>query len=164
MTVYTEKPVAQASGTLSPAVSRLRMREVTLRQQAARLQARAEHLQRVGRVKEQRLMRRVDAHEKIVLGAMVKKARLDLLLHHISDRTEQRRNDKDTMPTSREIANQSSDYDRDLILGSLMWLAVVLTLSRDLECAQLLPDRNQLREAGHRALHSGRRGHDHRHN
>ena len=66
------------------------MREVTLRQQAARLQARAEHLRRVGRVKEQQLMRRVDAHEKIVLGAMVKKAGLDLLLHHISDRTEQR--------------------------------------------------------------------------
>ena len=118
------------------------MREVTLRQQAARLQARAEHLQRVGRVKEQQLMRRVDAHEKIVLGAIVKKTGLDLLLllHHISDRTEQRRNDKDTMPTSREIANQSSDYDRDLILGSLMWLAVALTLSRDLESAQLIPD------------------------
>lgn len=50
------------------------MRETTLRQQAAQLQAQAEHWKRVGRVQTQQLKRRVDTHEKIALGALVKKA------------------------------------------------------------------------------------------
>ena len=57
-----------------PALGRLRMRETALRQQAAQLQARAEHLERVGHMQAQQLKRRVDAHEKIVLGALLKKA------------------------------------------------------------------------------------------
>ena len=47
----------------------------------------------------------MDAHEKIVLGALIKKAGLDIC----------------------RVDDQSINYDRELILGGLLWLAHVLT-------------------------------------
>ena len=76
MTVQHQKTTAQPSAP--PSLARLRVREAALRHQAAQLQARAEHLDRVGRAHAQQLQRRIDAHEKIVLGALVKKAGLDV--------------------------------------------------------------------------------------
>jgi len=122
------------------------MRETALRQQAARLQARAEHLERVGRVQAQQLHRRVDAHEKIVLGALVKKAGLALPLSHPDAEEERRRNDDDVVPTRRGIAAQSTAYDRALILGALMWLASAL--NRPANDAVTVPERQRLREEG----------------
>ena len=78
MTVHDKKPAAPV-GSGAP-IARLRIREAALRHQAAQLQARAEHLQRVAHSQAQRLQRRVDAHEKIVLGSLVKKAGLDFPL------------------------------------------------------------------------------------
>ena len=76
-----------------PALGRLRMRETALRQQAAQLQARAEHLERVGHMQAQQLKRRVDAHEKIVLGALVKKAGWDVCRVDAVTPSKQQQND-----------------------------------------------------------------------
>lgn len=76
MTVHRETPPAAAKE--DPSLARLRMRETALRQKAQQLQARAEHLSRVSRGHLERYARRVDTHEKIVLGALVKKAGLDV--------------------------------------------------------------------------------------
>ena len=69
MTVHDKKPAAPHGG--GTPIARLRIREAALRHQAAQLQARAEHLQRVAHSQAQRLQRRIDAHEKIVLGALL---------------------------------------------------------------------------------------------
>lgn len=128
MTVHTQPYAAEPTGdaTSPPGLTRLRMRETALRQQAAQLQARAEHLERVGRAQAQQLQRRADAHEKIVLGALVKKAGLDLPLSNLSDDVDRRRIDGDAMPISKGFASQSTTYDRALILGALIWLAAAL--------------------------------------
>ncbi len=128
MTVHTQPHAAEPTGdaTRPPSLTRLRMRETALRQQAVQLQARAEHLERVGRAQAQQLQRRADAHEKIVLGALVKKAGLDLPLSHLSGDGERRRIDGDAMPIRQGIASQSTVYDRALILGALIWLAAAL--------------------------------------
>ena len=183
MTVYQKitatNPVEERS------LARLRIRESTLRQQAQQLQARAEHLQRVGRGHLERYARRVDAHEKIVLGALVKKAGLDVCRVDAVTTTEQQPNDvvlssmgsneggkqaalgstpskqqrndvvlssisskvegKDDVsgstPSKQQpndvvlssidcrVADLSASYDRELILGGLLWLASVLSHS-----------------------------------
>lgn len=105
-------PSAQTS------LNRLRMRQEALRQQAAQLQARAEHLERVHSVSSQRLSRRIDAHEKIVLGALVKKAGLDFTRPRGGQR-----NDDETASMPKRLDDLAADYDRELILGALLWLA-----------------------------------------
>ena len=105
-------PSAQTS------LNRLRMRQEALRQQAAQLQARAEHLERVHTASSQRLNRRIDAHEKIMLGALVKKAGLDFTRPR-----GQQRNDDETATMPKRVDDLSADYDRELILGALLWLA-----------------------------------------
>ena len=78
MTVHDEKsPTQPVDGN---SLARLRIRETALRQKAQQLQARAEHLERVGQARFERMARRIDAHEKIVLGALVKKAGLAIPL------------------------------------------------------------------------------------
>lgn len=72
----SDKKPAAPVGSGAP-IACLRIREAALRHQAAQLQARAEQSQRVAHSQAQRLQRRVDAHEKIVLGSLVKKAGLD---------------------------------------------------------------------------------------
>ena len=88
--------------------------------QQLQLQARAEHLSRVGHRHLERYARRVDAHEKIILGALVKKAGLD------GYRIEQRPNGAKTSSNRLGIDNVSATYDRAPIFGALLWLASVL--------------------------------------
>ena len=133
-----------------PALARLRMRETALRQQAAQLQARAEHLERVGHMQAQQLKRRVDAHEKIVLGALVKKAGLAWPLSDAMGHNQRHTNDNDTSPFRQGIAAQSVAYDRELILGALMWL--VSALKRPANDTVTVPERQRLRDDGRQAL------------
>ena len=132
-----------------PALGRLRMRETALRQQAAQLQARAEHLERVGHMQAQQLKRRVDAHEKIVLGALVKKAGLAWPLPDTQEKNQRHPND-DSMPVWQGGAAQSTAYDRELILGALMWL--VSALKRPANDTVTVPERQRLRDDGRQAL------------
>lgn len=133
-----------------PALTRLRMRETALRQQAAQLQARAEHLERVGHMQAQQLKRRVDAHEKIVLGALVKKAGLAWPLPDAVGHNQRHPNDNDTSPFRQGIAAQSTAYDRELILGALMWL--VSTLKQPTDAVVTVPERQRLRDDGRQTL------------
>ena len=168
MTVHQEKTAGDSS------LARLRIRETALRQQAQQLQARAEHLGRVGRAHLERLARRVDAHEKIVLGALVKKAGLDVCRVDAVTPSKQQQNDvvlssigsmgedKDRVagstPSKQQpndvvlssidcrVADSSTSYDRELILGGLLWLASVLNQSPG-EAVQV-PGHDVLRDAG----------------
>ncbi|MFN9475361.1 conjugal transfer protein TraD [Acidovorax sp.] len=150
MTVHTEHDTVHSDGTKPASLMRLRMRESALRQQASQLQARAEHLERVARHQAQQLGRRIDAHEKIVLGALVKKAGLAMTMPRSDAVDNQHANDDVSIPSRRGIAAQSAAYDRALILGSLIWLASALNhLAND---AVMVPDRQRLREDGQRAL------------
>ena len=144
MTVHTEKKSDRpADGSSLP---RLRMREAALRQKAQQLQARAEHLERVGHARVERMERRIDAHEKIVLGALVKKAGLAIPL----GQEDQQSNDDGSIPIRRSLAALSTTYDRALILGALLWLSSALNRPSD-DNAEL-PNRDQLRDGGQRAL------------
>ena len=155
-------------------LSKLRERESALKQQAQQLQARAEHLSRVGRGHLERLARRVDAHEKIVLGALVKKAGLDV--RRVGDVAASKRQEnisisssmtsnsakQDDVPGSTSskqhsnivlassndchIDDESANYDRELILGGLLWLANVLTMQPGGMVA--VPGHDVLRNAG----------------
>lgn len=168
MTVYQKIPTEERS------LARLRIRESTLRQQAQQLQARAEHLERVGRGHLERYARRVDAHEKIVLGALVKKAGLDVCRVDAVTTTEQQQNDvvlssigskvenkqaalgstpskqqlNDVVLSSMDcrVADLSTSYDRELILGGLLWLASVLSQSPG--DGVPVPGHDVLRDAG----------------
>ena len=152
MTVHRETPLSSSAEDRS--LARLRIHETALRQQAQQLQARAEHLNRVGLGHLERYARRVDAHEKIVLGALVKKAGLDVCRVDAVTTTDQPPNDvvlssmvlmgedKNRVPGSTKSNQQPNDvvfssigcyvgdlstsYDRELILGGLLWLASVL--------------------------------------
>ena len=171
MTVHQEKTAGDSS------LARLRMRQTALRQQAQQLQARAEHLERVGRGHLERYARRVDAHEKIVLGALVKKAGLDVCRLDAVTTPEQQQNDvvlssigsqeedKNRVPGSTSskqqqndvvlssidcrVADLSTSYDRELILGGLLWLASVLNQSPG-DGVQV-PAHDVLRDAGKKA-------------
>ena len=168
MTIYQKTPSGDNS------LARLRIRETALRQQAQQLQARAEHLERVGRGHLERYARRVDAHEKIVLGALVKKANLDVCRVDAVTTTEQQQNDvvlssmgsneggkpaalgstpskqqlNDVVLSSMDcrVADLSTSYDRELILGGLLWLASVLHQPAGSEV--LVPAHDVLRNAG----------------
>ena len=172
MTVHRETPPTAAKKNHS--LARLRMRETVLRQQAKQLQARAEHLSRVSRGHLERYARRVDAHEKIILGALVKKAGLDFFRVDGAPASKQPSNDvvmslipsndegKDHLPVSTpsnqlpndtvlssfdcRIADSSASYDRELILGGLLWLASVLHGAPGE--AATVPTYDVLREAG----------------
>lgn len=151
MTAQTPPPSARADGTNSATVEQLRAREAALRQQAAQLEARAEHLQRVRRAQVQQLLRRVDTHEKIVLGALVKKSGLDLLSSGSTGRDRhQQQNDNDAPSSRRGIAAQSSLYDRELILGALIWLAWLL--KQPANSTVSVPEQQRLRDDGSKAL------------
>lgn len=155
-------------------LSKLREREFALKQQAQQLQARAEHLSRVGRGHLERLARRVDAHEKIVLGALVKKAGLDV--RRIDDFAASKRqeniskslsmasnaDEKDDVPGATSsnqhlnavltsifhgrIHDDSANYDRELVLGGLLWLVNVLTMQPG--DGVVVPAHSVLRDAG----------------
>lgn len=152
MTVHDKKPAAPV-GSGAP-IARLRIREAALRHQAAQLQARAEHLQRVAHSQAQRLQRRVDAHEKIVLGSLVKKAGLDFP-QPSQPKLTSNVNDAQTPSSGQGLAAQSTAYDRELILGALLWL--VSALNRPEKDVVSVPERQRLRQQGHEALNGGRK-------
>ena len=122
------------------------MREAALRQKAQQLQARAEHLERVGHARVERMARRIDAHEKIVLGALVKKAGLAIPM----GQGNQQSNDNVSMPVRRGLDAQSAQYDRALILGALIWL--VSELNRPGDQVVSMPNRQQLSKDGQQSL------------
>lgn len=172
MTVHRETPPAAAKE--DPSLARLRMRETALRQKAQQLQARAEHLERVGRGHLERYARRVDAHEKIILGALVKKAGLDVCRSAGVSAASQPSMDADSTATASKAADKadgsvlppqdqqpyevvtlpfdcrvddlSASYDRELILGGLLWLACVLSQSPG--DVATVPAHDALRDAG----------------
>ena len=150
MTAQPPPTPAQADGAHAAAIERMHAREAALRQQAAQLQARAEHLQRVGRVQAQQLKRRGDAHEKIVVGALLKKAGVAWPLADATEHNERHPNDNDASPFRQGIAAQSTAYDRELILGALMWLASVL--KQPDHAVVTVPERQRLRDNGRQAL------------
>ena len=150
MTAQPPPTPAQADGAHAAAIERMHAREAALRQQAAQLQARAEHLQRVGRVQAQQLKRRVDAHEKIVLGALLKKAGMAWPLTDATEHNERHPNDNDALTFRQGIAAQSTAYDRELILGALVWLASVL--KQPDHAVVTVPERQRLRDDGRQAL------------
>ena len=150
MTVHDKKSAAPHGG--GAPIARLRIREAALRHQAAQLQARAEHLQRVAHSQAQRLQRRVDAHENSVLGSLVKKAGLDFPLPQQSKLTSHV-NDAQTTSIGQGLAAQSTAYDRELILGALLWLASAL--NRPENDVVSVPERQRLRQQGAEALHRG---------
>ena len=148
MTVHDEKsPTQPVDGN---SLARLRIRETALRQKAQQLQARAEHLERVGQARFERMARRIDAHEKIVLGALVKKAGLAIPLGQES----QQAND-DAVPVRRGLDAQSAQYDRALILGALLWLSSAL--NRPSDGSPSMPNLDELRDEGQLALDRVRR-------
>lgn len=153
MTVHDKKPAAPVGG--GAPIARLRIREAALRHQAAQLQARAEHLQRVAHSQAQHLQRRVDAHEKIVLGSLVKKAGLDFALPKLPKQPKltPHVNDAQTTSIDQGLAAQSTAYDRELILGALLWLASAL--NRPENDVVSVPNRQRLRQQGHKALNGG---------
>ena len=144
MTAHDEKSSTQPVEGNS--LARLRIREAALRQKAQQLQARAEHLERVGHARVERMERRIDAHEKIVLGALVKKAGLAIPL----GKEDQQSNDDGSSPIRRGLGAQSTQYDRALILGALLWLQS--TLNQKERDPVSIPHRQQLHSDGLRAL------------
>jgi hypothetical protein len=126
-------------------LERMKAREQTLRQQSRQLQARAEHLERQ-RLKTQRhLHRRIDAHEKIVLGALVKKAGLDIVVEGRPSTND------DVMQSTRSlIVDKSTRYDREYILGAMLWLASALKQQRG--DSVILPNRQSIVVEGRKAL------------
>lgn len=104
-------------------LARLREREVKLLAQAQELQARAAHLMRVRNAHQNRLARKVDAHQKIILGALVQKAGLDWVL--AGSQHSHRQNDGVSDTLASRLDDVSLPYDRERILAALMWLAEV---------------------------------------
>ena len=97
-----------------------------MKQHAQQLQSRAEHLSRVGHRHLERYARRVDAHEKIILGALVKKAGLDVCRVDGATAEIQPLNGVVLSSFDCRVAGSSASYDRELILGGLLWLASAL--------------------------------------
>jgi Conjugal transfer protein TraD len=145
MTKFKEPTKAtEAVEDSAKVLSRLRIRQEALRLQASQLQARAEHLEVKQKEYETNLRRRIDAHEKIVLGALVKKAGLDLRLESSSI------NDDDSSSLRQRLSDVSTTYDRELILGALLWLSSTMN-QRSIDNVSL-PNRQRLREMGLEAL------------
>lgn len=113
-------PEGTHMNTMDSKVTKLQQREAALNAQAKQLQERAAHLERVRLNHTKKLSRRIDAHEKIVLGALVKKAGLDTY------RAERHPNDPVITPNQFSIEFVSTTYDRELIFGALLWLASAL--------------------------------------
>ena len=137
---------ANTDEPLDAKLVKLRERETALKQQAQQLEARAEHLSRVRRGHLERLARRMDAHEKIVLGALVKKAGLDVCRLDSDTADIQPSNGTVLSSFDCRVAGSSASYDRELILGGLLWLASVLHGAPG-EVATV-PTYDVLREAG----------------
>ena len=127
-------------------IDRLQARESALMNEANRLRARAEHLERVRHSYSSQLRRRQDTHEKVVLGALVKKAGLDVCRVDGATAEIQPLNGVVLSSFDCRVAGSSASYDRELILGGLLWLASVLHGAPGE--AATVPTYDVLREAG----------------
>jgi hypothetical protein len=156
--VAPTEPTTLPATQVQASINRLRMRQEALRQQAAQLQARAEHLERVHAASAQRLARRIDAHEKIVLGALVKKAGLDWSKPGQASQTGNTRLiDGVKASNPLRLSDLSTSFDRELILGSLLWL--VSALNAPPNGVVSVPSRQRLRDDGAKALDTGPKDH-----
>jgi hypothetical protein len=127
-------------------LAKLRAHEAALRIRGQQLQERAAHLERVRRVHTERLLRRIDAHEKILLGALVKKSGLAILQEDGN-----RQSDGDVSPLKNSgLGAQSAQYDQTLILGAFLWLSSLL--NRPENDVVKLPSQQCLRDLGHQAM------------
>ncbi len=99
-------------------IERLQGREKALLAEANKLRARAEHLERVRHSYSSHLRRRQDTHEKVVLGALAKIAGLDA--YHYDPLPPKALKAKVPRTSLDSLADT---YDRELILGAMMWLA-----------------------------------------
>lgn len=135
--------------TIDSKVSKLRHREAALNAQAKQLQERAAHLERVRLNHTKKLSRRIDAHEKIVLGALVKKAGLAWPLPGTQGKSQRHQNDDNSMSVWQGVATQSTPYDRELILGALLWL--VSALKQPANAVVTVPERQRLCDDGRKA-------------
>jgi hypothetical protein len=105
-------------------IDRLQTREKALLAESEKLRARAEHLERVRHSYSSQLRRRQDTHEKVVLGALAKLAGLDVYRHESPQN-----NDAAAMPPKKVLESVADTYDRELILGGLLWLAQSMKLT-----------------------------------
>jgi hypothetical protein len=105
-------------------IDRLQAREKALLSESEKLRARAEHLERLRHSYSSQLRRRQDTHEKVVLGALAKLAGLDVYRHD-----KQLQNDATGMPPKKALESVADSYDRELILGGLLWLAQSMKLT-----------------------------------
>lgn len=99
-------------------IERLQGRERALIAEANKLRARAEHLERVRHSYSSQLRRRQDTHEKVVLGALAKIAGLDA--YHYDPLPPKGLKTKAPRTSLDSLADT---YDRELILGAMLWLA-----------------------------------------
>lgn len=116
-------------------LTRLQARAAKLKSEAEMLNARAKYLEGVRRGQVKQLLRRQRTHEAVVLGVLAKKARLD------DFRVASIGGEK---PTA--ITETAATYDRELILGSMLWLRSALSKASH-EMVQV-PELSQLRELG----------------
>lgn len=136
--------------SLDAKLSKLQERESKLRTEALQLRARAEHLNRARLTHAKRLARKIDAHEKIVLGALVKKAGLDKYVLPDTVASANQENDNVMTPYRLPMIDLASSYDSQFVVGALLWLASVLHKTPG-EVLRV-PNHDGLRDAGRMAF------------
>ena len=129
-------------------IDRLKTREKALMAESEKLRARAEHLERLRHSYSSQLRRRQDTHEKVVLGALAKLAGLDVYRHEPT-----LQNDATVMPPKRAFDSVADTYDRDLILGGMLWLAQ--SMKCNVGDMVLMPPLLALQELGRQRLAKG---------
>lgn len=132
--------------TMDSKLYKLQEREAALTAQAKQLQERAAHLERVRLNHAKKLSRRIDVHEKIVLGALVKKAGLDKYRLNGPKVDVVTDNDNDMNAFRMPIGGMAAAYDRQFVVGALLWLAS--TLSQPAGKWVAVPHHDELRDAG----------------
>lgn len=108
-----------------------------IEQNIRRLDAKAAHLKMKARAQSKELTRRKDAHEKVVLGACVKKVGLDRF--------------RSSTPAA-DPRSRTAGYDVELLLGALAWLSQALDA---IPTEGILPPVATLREHGRALLDDG---------
>lgn len=122
------------------ALIRLQERQAALVIKADQLAARAEHLSRVLEAANRRAERRRDAHDKIVLGALM----VMVGLHRFQLSSNGESLVVDTMLKQPPVGDETLSFDKDLLIGAL------LTLSRQLNGNETttIAQRNAMRVEG----------------
>ena len=148
--VSPERIILMATTQKEPVISddkidRMQARETALMAEANRLRARAEHLERVRHSYSSQLRRRQDTHEKVVLGALAKIAGLDA--YHYDPLPPKGLKTKAPRTSLDSLADT---YDRELILGAMMWLA--RSIKQDAGDMVSIPSLAELQTVGRETL------------